>query len=389
MSLDISRRPTDAQSDGLDGWLLYDFHGSNPIAVKLVGLPGKHTTRRWYYFIPASGTPVKLVHAIEPAMLDGVPGDERIYAGRLRARSRASATCSAASKTSRWSTRRRAPSRTSRAWTPARWTSSGGSACAWCRRATWSDASRRPGTRRRSPRTARRRSSSTASRIGRSTTSARSSTPASRCTSTRSSSRWSAGCARKASSPTRRRSSAAQENAGNPHYAPTRGAVAADPPERSAAARPLGQARPAGRGLRRHHLGGICRRSAAEDRARVSAPSSPAAMRAVAVVKAAVGAGQADSRLGGRPRDARRHHRRRLRRALHPPDRPQPRRGSARQRRAHGRLRDPRRSPAPARHGIHDRARHLHGAVRRPDRDQYGGGRPVGGSHRAAASRRS
>jgi Xaa-Pro dipeptidase len=66
----------------IDGWLLYDFHGSNPIAVKLAGLAGSgKTTRRWYYFIPASGTPKKLVHAIEPFVLDGLPGDRVMYAG--------------------------------------------------------------------------------------------------------------------------------------------------------------------------------------------------------------------------------------------------------------------------------------------------------------------
>jgi Xaa-Pro aminopeptidase len=69
-------------SDRLDGWLLYDFHGSNPIAAKLAGLLGKHTTRRWYYFIPSSGTPQKLVHAIEPFVLDALPGDKLKYAGR-------------------------------------------------------------------------------------------------------------------------------------------------------------------------------------------------------------------------------------------------------------------------------------------------------------------
>ena len=68
----------------LDGWLLYDFHGSNPIAVRLAGLSGtgKLTTRRWYYFLPASGTPKKLVHAIEALTLDALPGDTRTYAGR-------------------------------------------------------------------------------------------------------------------------------------------------------------------------------------------------------------------------------------------------------------------------------------------------------------------
>jgi Xaa-Pro aminopeptidase len=68
--------------DQIDGWLLYDFHGSNPVAVAMAGLGGKHTTRRWYYFIPASGTPKKLVHAIEPFMLDALPGDKASYAGR-------------------------------------------------------------------------------------------------------------------------------------------------------------------------------------------------------------------------------------------------------------------------------------------------------------------
>jgi Xaa-Pro dipeptidase len=66
----------------VDGWLLYDFHGSNPIAQKLVGVLGTHTTRRWYYWVPATGAPVKLVHAIEPAVLDEVPGERRLYAGR-------------------------------------------------------------------------------------------------------------------------------------------------------------------------------------------------------------------------------------------------------------------------------------------------------------------
>jgi Xaa-Pro aminopeptidase len=67
---------------GVDGWLLYDFHGSNPIAARLVGLEGAHTTRRWFYFVPATGAPVKLVHEIEPRVLDQMPGSTRRYAGR-------------------------------------------------------------------------------------------------------------------------------------------------------------------------------------------------------------------------------------------------------------------------------------------------------------------
>jgi hypothetical protein len=82
MPLDIPAIQKSLAIDQVDGWLLYDFHGSNPIAVALAGLTGRHTTRRWFYFIPASGRPQKLVHAIEPGMLDALPGDKTTYAGR-------------------------------------------------------------------------------------------------------------------------------------------------------------------------------------------------------------------------------------------------------------------------------------------------------------------
>jgi Xaa-Pro aminopeptidase len=84
MPLDIGAVQEALRADGLDGWLLYDFHGSNPVATRLVGLSGsgKMTTRRWYYLIPADGAPRGLVHAIERHNLDAVPGDKQIYAGR-------------------------------------------------------------------------------------------------------------------------------------------------------------------------------------------------------------------------------------------------------------------------------------------------------------------
>jgi len=83
MALDIDAVQTALREDGLDGWLLYDFHGSNPIARSLAGVNGgKMTTRRWYYFVPAKGQPRALVHAIERHTLDNLPGDTQIYAGR-------------------------------------------------------------------------------------------------------------------------------------------------------------------------------------------------------------------------------------------------------------------------------------------------------------------
>jgi Xaa-Pro aminopeptidase len=72
------------KADGLDGWLLYDFQGSNHIATRLAGLggAGKMTTRRWYYLIPAAEEPRALVHAIERYNLDELPGSKRVYSGR-------------------------------------------------------------------------------------------------------------------------------------------------------------------------------------------------------------------------------------------------------------------------------------------------------------------
>jgi Xaa-Pro aminopeptidase len=84
MALDVAAVQRALRAAGLDGWLLYDFHGSNPIATRLAGLDGggHMTTRRWYYLMPAEGTPRKLVHAIESGNLDGVPGEKVVYAGR-------------------------------------------------------------------------------------------------------------------------------------------------------------------------------------------------------------------------------------------------------------------------------------------------------------------
>lgn len=49
----------------LDGWLLYDFQGTNAIAGGLLGIKGM-VTRRIFVFIPRVGVPQALGHAIEP-----------------------------------------------------------------------------------------------------------------------------------------------------------------------------------------------------------------------------------------------------------------------------------------------------------------------------------
>jgi Xaa-Pro dipeptidase len=84
VALDVRAVQKALRSERLDGWLLYDFHGSNPIAATLAGLTdGTHmTTRRWFYLIPAAGEPRGLVHAIERHNLDGLPGAKAVYTTR-------------------------------------------------------------------------------------------------------------------------------------------------------------------------------------------------------------------------------------------------------------------------------------------------------------------
>ena len=84
MSINVTAVQQMLHTYGLDGWLLYDFQGSNPIATRLAELkPGAHmTTRRWYYLIPAEGQPQGLVHAIERCNLDALPGKKNLYSGR-------------------------------------------------------------------------------------------------------------------------------------------------------------------------------------------------------------------------------------------------------------------------------------------------------------------
>jgi Xaa-Pro dipeptidase len=66
---------------GVEGWLFFDHHRRDPLAYRILQLPGGTIpTRRWYYFIPVSGTPRKLVHRIESGTLDSLPGDKEAYA---------------------------------------------------------------------------------------------------------------------------------------------------------------------------------------------------------------------------------------------------------------------------------------------------------------------
>jgi len=64
---------------GADAWLLFDFRGLNPIAARVVDVHGM-ATRRYFVVLPATGTPVAVVHRIELQAFADFPGEVRPYA---------------------------------------------------------------------------------------------------------------------------------------------------------------------------------------------------------------------------------------------------------------------------------------------------------------------
>jgi Xaa-Pro dipeptidase len=84
-AIDVAAVQAALAADGVDGWLLYDFRGLNPIATAVTHIndQGGHlATRRWFYLITAVGAPRGLVHAIEKNCLAHLPGTTERYAGR-------------------------------------------------------------------------------------------------------------------------------------------------------------------------------------------------------------------------------------------------------------------------------------------------------------------
>ena len=77
---DLNAVQTALREEGVDGWLLYDFRGLNVLARRVAQMPESGMlSRRWFYFVPATGEPRKLVHRIEAGALDHLPGPKTVY----------------------------------------------------------------------------------------------------------------------------------------------------------------------------------------------------------------------------------------------------------------------------------------------------------------------
>ena len=83
--MQIEKIQKELNNEGIAGWLLTDFQRTNMPAVAFLELDiALHASRRWFYFIPAAGEPVKLVHGVEAVTLDRLPGRKVVYHGRVQ-----------------------------------------------------------------------------------------------------------------------------------------------------------------------------------------------------------------------------------------------------------------------------------------------------------------
>ncbi len=78
--MNLEEIQTALRQQQVDGWLFYDHHHRDPIAYRILGLSdSSHVSRRWYYFIPAEGSPRKLTHRVESGKLASLPGSGHFY----------------------------------------------------------------------------------------------------------------------------------------------------------------------------------------------------------------------------------------------------------------------------------------------------------------------
>jgi Xaa-Pro dipeptidase len=73
------------QEEAIDGWLLVDYRGSNPLLWHILGIV-RQPTRRAFLFVPRSGTPVLLIHTVDQFFFHDVELEKRIYRGWVEMR---------------------------------------------------------------------------------------------------------------------------------------------------------------------------------------------------------------------------------------------------------------------------------------------------------------
>ena len=80
VALDRAELAETLREIGADAWLLFDFHGINPVTNRVLGISGGMATRRLFVLLPAAGDFVAVAHKIELQPVEGFPGKVVPYA---------------------------------------------------------------------------------------------------------------------------------------------------------------------------------------------------------------------------------------------------------------------------------------------------------------------
>ncbi len=80
VTLDRAELADTLREIGADAWLLFDFHGINPVTNRVLGISGGMATRRLFVLLPAAGEFVAVAHKIELQPVAGFPGKVVPYA---------------------------------------------------------------------------------------------------------------------------------------------------------------------------------------------------------------------------------------------------------------------------------------------------------------------
>jgi Xaa-Pro aminopeptidase len=81
--LEVRRIQEAIREEKLDGWLFCNFHHRDRLADEILRINQNDTNSRlWLYAVPAEGDPLGIVNAVEPNILDGLPGEKTEYHGR-------------------------------------------------------------------------------------------------------------------------------------------------------------------------------------------------------------------------------------------------------------------------------------------------------------------
>jgi len=72
---DLAKISAALRDAGVDWWLFCNFHHRDSLSDRILDLPPDTTNSRWwFYFVPATGEPLRIVHGVEPGALDSLPG---------------------------------------------------------------------------------------------------------------------------------------------------------------------------------------------------------------------------------------------------------------------------------------------------------------------------